>query len=342
VLSVYEDRGKALWVGTHGDGLCRMDPDTGKFETYRHDPEEASSLSSNDAWKVIEDGAGNLWIGTSDGGLNVFRAADRQRGVVKFTRIGVAEGLASNVVYGLESDTRGRIWASGNRGLSRVELDTGSVRRFSVVDGLQGNEFNFAAAFRSRDGRLFFGGLQGFNAFYPHEIGANTYAPPIALTRFLRLNEETNLDALRDENDLVTFRHTDRLVTFEYAALDFTDPQSNSYEHRLDGFDEGWVQDGNRHRLTYTNLLPGKYTLRVRAANKEGVRSESEFRVPFQVLPAPWVTWWAQTGYLLGILLVAFMIYRVYARRMAYAMEIQEINDTLLEEITARKGKEVE
>lgn len=342
VLDLYQDRQGGIWAGTHGDGLCRMDPQNGRWQTFRHDPADASSLSSDLAWAITEDAAGSIWIGTADAGLSVWRLADRERGEVAFQRISVADGLPSNVVYGLVSEPSGRIWAAGNRGLASIELGGGGIRRFGISDGLQGNEFNLGAAFRASDGQLFFGGVNGFNAFYPSGVKANTYAPPVALTRFLRQNQPTNIDSLRDENGLMTFRYTDRLITFEYAALDFTDPRGMSYRHRLDGFDDDWVQDGNRHAVTYTNLAPGDYVLRIVAANKDGVESAEEFQLPFRVLPALWNTWWARTGYVLAFLLIALLVYRSYARRLAYAAEIHQINETLIREITAREHKEAE
>ena len=342
VLSLYQDRQGGIWAGTHRDGVCRLDPATEQWQTFRHDPADERSLSSDGAWAVTEDAAGSIWIGTADAGLSVWRLSDRESGVVDFQRISVAEGLPSNVVYGLVSEPSGRIWVAGNRGLASVELGGGGIRRFGISDGLQSNEFNLGAAFRASDGRLFFGGVNGFNAFYPRDVKANTYAPPVALTRFLRHNQPTNVDTLRDEDGLVTFRYTDRLITFEYAALDFTDPRGMTYRHRLDGFDEEWATDGNRHAVTYTNLAPGDYLLRIVAANKDGVESAEEFQLPFRVLPALWATWWAKTGYVLSILLVLMVVYRSYARRLAFASEIHQINETLIREISAREHKEAE
>ncbi len=342
VLALYQDRLNHIWVGTRRNGLCRLDPANDTFTRYRHDTEDDASVSSDAAWTLTEDAAGNLWVGTADAGLSIWRMADRARDRVHFEHIGVADGLASKVVYGLVSEPSGRVWVSGNRGLSSVELETGVIRKFSASDGLQSNEFNHGATFRSSAGQLFFGGVNGFNAFYPSSIRVNEYAPPIALTRFLLNNQAVNLSSLENEEGLVTFRYGDRLITFEYSALDSTDPRGISYQHRLDGFDENWVDDGGRHSVTYTNLAPGDYVLRVMATNKDGVRSEQEFRVPFRVLPAIWATWWARTIYVLAFLLAAFMVYRSYARRIADASEIHQINETLIREITARQHKEAE
>lgn len=342
VLGLYQDRQGDLWIGSHKEGLCRLDLASGKFQTFRHDPEVATSIASDGAWAITQDAAGSLWVGTADAGLSVWRLADREQGHVAFEHVSAADGLPSNVVYGLVSEPSGRIWVAGNRGLASIELGGGGIRRFGISDGLQSNEFNFGAAFRAADGRLFFGGVHGFNAFYPRAVQANTYAPPVALTRFLRHNQPTNIDSLRDEDGLATFRYTDRLITFEYAALDFTDSRGMSYRHRLDGFEDEWVNDGNRHSVTYTNLAPGDYMLRVIAANKDGVESETEFQLPFRVLPALWATWWAKTGYVLAVLLFGLIVYRSYARRLAYASEIHQINETLIREISAREYKEAE
>ncbi|MEM8768836.1 MAG: two-component regulator propeller domain-containing protein [Pseudomonadota bacterium] len=342
ILALHQGRQGGIWLGTHWDGLCRLDPVTGTFIQFRHDPEDATSLSSDSAWAVSEDAAGNLWVGTADAGLSVWRHGDRQRGIVRFQRIGVADGLPSNVVYGVLPEPSGRVWASGSRGLASVELETGAIRRFGIGDGLQSNEFNHGAQFRAADGRLIFGGVSGFNAFYPRTIQGNSYAPPVALTRFLLHNQPTSLDSLRDAGGLVTFNSKDRLISFEYAALDFTDPRGIEYRHRLDGFDEEWVGDNKRRSATYTNLSPGDYLFRVIATNKDGVQSEAEFQVPFRVQPPLWATWWAQTGYAVAILLVGLIFYRAYARRVAHAAEIHQINETLIREIRARQHKEAE
>ncbi|MDH3640632.1 MAG: ATP-binding protein [Gammaproteobacteria bacterium] len=339
VLAVYRDRAGSLWVGSHGGGLCRFDGASGRFESFRHDPGDSRSLSSNNAWALHEDKHGNLWIGTADAGLNLWHAADRAQGTVRFERFDVAQGLASPVVYGLQSDAMGRLWVSSNRGLSRFDLSRRQFKHYSASDGLQGNEFNHAS-YRARDGRLFFGGTAGFNAFSPELVGTNTHPPAIALTRFVVLNEETSLDELRDEQSVVALAHDVDLIAFEYAALDFTAPRENTYRHRLAGFDADWVEDGSTRRATYTNLAPGDYVFEVSGANNDGVPSFENLTIPLRVEPPPWSTWWAQVLYCIAALFVAFLIYRAMARRAAVAEQIHQSNVALRAEIAEREAKE--
>ena len=342
VLSVYQDRSGVIWVGTHGDGLCRLDLAGGRFETFRHDTADATSLSSDVAWLVEEDTMGNLWIATSERGISIWRAEDRRAGVARFDTLGMGEGLPGRILHSLLSDSAGRMWAAGNRGLSRIDPTSHQVVNFGVADGLQGNEFNFAAALRLADGRMLFGGNNGFNAFYPHQVATNTHAPTVALTGLTRLNETVLPQSLVDAEGWMRFDHRDQLIAFEFAALDFTDPAGNQYEHFLEGFDSDWVADGSRHRLTHTNLQPGDYRLRVRASNGAGVWSENELVMPFRVLPAPSAPWWAKASCILIGMLALFLIYRVQARQLAFAEQIRKINTTLVEQIAQRQKKETE
>jgi len=342
VVAIMRGHAGRLWIGTHGGGLCWLDPATGTFTAVRHDPAAAESLSSNDAWAFVEDPAGNLWVGTSDGGLNLWRAADRDAGVVRFTHIGERAGLASPIVYGLLADARGRIWAAGNRGITRVDGATLKTRQYTALDGLQGNEFNFGAAYRSATGQLFFGGTQGFTGFFPERIGINANPPRVALTRFQRNYETESIERRTNEDGALVLKHTDQHVTFEYAGLDFTSPQANRYEHRLDGFDTGWVSDDGRHRVTYTNLKPGNYELRVRASNNDGVWSVDELTVPIVMRPAPWATWWAQSAYVLALVLSLYLVWRLHDRKLARVAEMNRVQASLIHEITERQTREAE
>ena len=128
-----------------------------------------------------------------------------------------------------------------------------------------------------------------------------------------RTSDATRSELPTEDSESVELSWRDDRVTFEFSAMDFADPAENRYQYMLEGFDKDWVDLGNRRRATYTDLDAGSYLLRVKAANSEGVWSESDFALPVHVAPAPWQTWWAYLGYLalaVGIVLGLWLAHR--------------------------------
>jgi diguanylate cyclase (GGDEF)-like protein len=144
---------------------------------------------------------------------------------------------------------------------------------------------------------LFFGGHNGFNAFQPENVQANSSIPLIMLTGFFNTKDPIKSDLPIDDNEGIEIGYNEDTVSFEFAALDFTSPADNQYMYKLEGFDKEWIELGNRRRITYTDLADGQYLLRVRAANSDGVWNNAGMSLPVRVIPAPWDTWWAYLGY---------------------------------------------
>lgn len=342
VLSLTEGGQGLIWVGTHGGGLCSLDPATNAFTTYRHDADDPHSLSSDTAWLTTEDHSGNLWVGTADAGINVWLAKDRARGIAHFHRFSTAHGLPSSVVYGLVTDMTGNVWMSSNRGLARLTLDAQShqisVRLLRKVDGLQGSEFNFAAALVGSDGRLMFGGTDGFTMFYPEALTSRTYDAPLSLTSVLGADGR---DIPLSPDRSLTLTHQESVVTFEYAAMDFASPESVTYERMLEGFDDDWIRDGNRHRTSYTNLSAGDYVFRVRTINNDGSRNLQTLALPVIVEPPLWQTDAAYAAYAFLIACFAALVYAAFRRRALISLQIAAANDRLRAEISERQAKEL-
>jgi signal transduction histidine kinase/ligand-binding sensor domain-containing protein/CheY-like chemotaxis protein len=332
VLDILEDSHGTLWVGTDGGGLNRFNPESGSFTAFRADPSVGSSLSSDHAWQLWEDSERSLWIGTR-GGLNRWAAAARQAGRGEFQRFDRAQGLPSSVVYGVVGGSPGEIWFSSNRGLARLDTRTESVVGFHTSDGLQNEDFTFGARHRTRDGWLLFGGVDGFNFFDPRDIRENKSVPPVVLTGFEILNRPADPSALR--NGTLELSYREAVVGFEFAALDFTDPEQNRYMSKLEGFDEDWVELGRRRRVRYTNLGAGRYTLRVKASNNDGAWNEQGLSLPFSVRPAPWRTWWAYMLYLLGVGALLRVVIQAQTRRL----ELQKATALLRVEEEASHAK---
>ncbi|RMF59143.1 MAG: hypothetical protein D6746_08710, partial [Bacteroidetes bacterium] len=276
--SVHQDAAGRLWLAS-GQGLVRFDPETETFGYYRADPADPAALSHDVVRSICPDPRAPeryLWVGTAGGGLN---RLDRQTDT--FTRYTDREGLPNNVVYGILPDDEGYLWLSTNRGLSRFDPRTEQFRNFDADDGLQSNEFNSGAYFRSRRGELFFGGVYGFTYFFPGDVVDNPHVPPVVITGLKRINRAesireagTVLTRALAETDTLRLSYRDNVLTFSFAALDFSAPAKNRYAYRMEGFSEAWIETGGARTATYTNLPPGTYTFRVRGSNNDGVWNE--------------------------------------------------------------------
>tara|TARA_R100001143_G_scaffold63570_1_gene72059 strand:+ start:12819 stop:16958 length:4140 start_codon:yes stop_codon:yes gene_type:complete len=299
---IFQDANGLFWIGTT-DRMVRFDPVTEVFTTFQNNPDQPNSLSNNHIKSILADPeqpGQYLWIGTS-GGLNKFDYRTET-----FEHITERDGLPNDVVYGILPDGDGNLWLSTNKGLSRFNPQAKTFRNFDVSDGLQSNEFNTGAFFRSNSGELFFGGIQGLNYFYPDQIQDNPHLPPVVLTGLRLGNRQvtkksdptllsTSLHAVQE----LIFSHKDDVITFEFAALDYSAPEKNRYMYKLQGFNDDWIDAGNQGTATYTNLPHGKYTLRVKGSNNDGIWNEDGLALAVFVTPPWWRTWWAYGMYVI-------------------------------------------
>ncbi|MDY6946901.1 MAG: two-component regulator propeller domain-containing protein, partial [Pseudomonadota bacterium] len=296
VTALAEDAEGRIWAGTDGAGLHMLIPATGETRHWLHDAADADSLSADTIYALHLDASGVLWIGTHGGGVARVRATG-ESSPLKFSRYDETRGLPDNTVYGILSDDQGRLWLSTGRGLASLEPQTGAVRSFHRGHGLQGEEFNFGAAFRSGAGRLYFGGTNGYNVFTPQLLEFNTHPPAVALTGVSILNQPLQSVSPYERLEQLQLGYRDQVVTFDFAALDFAAPRENRYRYRLEGFDADWVDAGGRRSATYTRLAGGRYTFRVQAANAHSRWSDSGLALPLQVEAPPWKRSWAYAGY---------------------------------------------
>ncbi|MCX5752688.1 MAG: SpoIIE family protein phosphatase, partial [Candidatus Krumholzibacteria bacterium] len=323
VRNIYQDSSGVYWIGTQGGGLNRFDRTSGTFRRYNEVPADSGSISSDFIMSIYESRAGDVWIGTWGGGLDRF---DRTRGT--FRRYTEQNGLASNAIYGTLEDEEGNLWLSSNNGLSRFNPKTETFKNYTVQDGLQSKEFNAGAYFKSRSGEMFFGGINGFNAFFPGKIRDNPYIPPIVITSFTKLNREVKLDVPASELRTIRLSYRDYVFSFEFAALDFTAPGKNLYAYKMEGLDRDWVYTNSAKRFAnYTTLRPGKYVFRVKGSNNDGVWNEAGTAVAITITPPFWGTWWFRS---LGIVIAATLAFLWYKRRRTsifFEAELQAAHD---------------
>ena len=361
VTSLLEDRQGRLWIGTYGGGLETVDPETGRFTHYRFDPNDPASLSGDKVSSLAEAADGRLWVGTMEKGIALFDprtgrfvrheprpgdAGSLPTGVVhtlfvdaagglwvgthgglshlppdgrSFETFTTRDGLPSDVVYGVRSDHRGWLWLSTNNGLSRFDPRDRQFTSYGVSDGLQSAEFNFGAWHQSPSGELFFGGVNGFNAFVPDRLRRVSVPPPVVLTALSV--DHRPLAGPPDEARQVDLGFRDKVLGLEFAALDFTAPHRNRFAYKLEGFDPEWIPLRGRQSVTYTNLSPGRYSFRLRAAGGDGRWNEDGLTLGVGVAAAPWATPWAYAAYVLLLAGGVAAIVRVQQRKLAREAE---------------------
>jgi signal transduction histidine kinase/sugar lactone lactonase YvrE len=374
VWAVHEDSRGLLWVGTM-NGLNRFDEENGVFVRYLPDLTNATALRHGITWRIHEDSQqrlwfctqsglslydrendafthfvdlphlsvatafddsqGRLWVGTRGGGLS---RLDLQTGKIETFR--TKDGLPSDVVVGILEDARGRLWLSTNSGISRFDPETRTFQSYDAGDGLRGSQFNRNAYLKTARGELLFGGLHGFNHFFPDQIQDNPHIPPVHLTEFkvfntpARVGPDAPLAVPITQADQITLTYDQSVFSFGFAALGYRNPAKNRYAYRLVGFDRDWVQSGDRRTATYTNLDPGSYVFQVKASNDSGVWNDEGTSIRLTITPPFWRTRWFEALAALSLLTALVGLYRA---RTGY---IRSRNRALQREIAQRRRAE--
>lgn len=335
VNTLLQDSQGAIWAGTY-DGLNRLDLSTGRFESFRHSKGDPDSLSHNYVQSLHEFPKGVLWVGTA-GGLDRLDLENRSG----FRHYNRPNGLPNDAVDGILSDNEGYLWVGTNVGLSRFNPATEVFTNYNASHGLQTDEFVSDVQARGPRGELYFGGTNGMTSFCPLEIKTNRHIPPIALTAFRRIFDDgdfrSSFPGLRD----VELGYRDQAVTFEFAALDFADPSKNRFSYRLEGFQDEWVDLGTRNSVSFTNLDPGSYLLRVRGSNNDGVWNEEGLTLHIAVNPPFWSTRGAQAVYILSAGILTLLIFDRFGRRTERERQLLKDQNLTLEAMVQERTREL-
>ncbi|HEX5112655.1 MAG TPA: response regulator, partial [Saprospiraceae bacterium] len=309
INTIYEDSKKNLWIGTNGGGLCTMDKRTKIFKTYRH-KDDGSGLSNNNIFCITEDRHGALWIGTGSG-LSQFEPATN-----KFTNYFVDDGLPNQTIFGILEDDAGNLWISTNKGISRFDPIRKMFKNYSMADGLQGDEFK-QGVLKSQSGKFYFGGINGFNEFYPDSVRDVQFDPPLVLTNFEIFNKSVPvapdgiLKKSIPEVNTITLPYDQSVFSFEFALLNYIPEDKKQYAYKLEGFDKDWNYIGRKRTATYTNLNPGEYTFKVKGYDNKGSWSPHEISIQLIITPPFWKTAWFRIMAFMGLCGLIIGIYRL-------------------------------
>ena len=302
VYSLYEDKNGFLWICTLG-GLDKFNPLTETFITYRKKTGSYNTFSSDRIFSVYEDAKGIFWIATCGGGLNRFNKAT---GEIKYYL--EENGLPNNVVYNIFEDNSNNLWISTNYGLTKFNKTAETFVNYDIKDGIQSSEFNLNAAFHNtKTGEMFFGGMNGFNSFFPEDILRNNYIPPVVITNFRIFDKVQAVEI--SYNDTILLSYDDNFFSFEFATMDYSNPSKNKYAYKLENFDKSWNYcDASRRYAFYTKVPPGTYTFKLKGSNSDGVWNEKGISFLIIISPPWWRTWWFRIGAVLLVSLIAWYI----------------------------------
>lgn len=327
--SILEDSRHRIWIGTQGNGLILFNP---RLDTWVHfrPGEEEGNLPHNQVYDITETHDNEIYVALGNG---VARYDEASR---SFEKINAT--LPSEMANSVEK-TGTNLWIATNRGLVRIDKD-GNSETFTTFDGLVDNEFAAGVALLASDGRLYLGTSTGLCALDPNELKQNTHTPKIYFTGLEVVNRRIEVgDPLLPQSldviDRLELGHEDHTFSVYFSALSYVNPEGNVYSYKLEGFDKDWIKAGKENRATYSNLPPGNYTLRVLAANNDGVWNDEGVALKIHVSPVWYASWWMQTIYFLIIAALVVTLYRRATRRREKAYKEE------LERISSNKEKEV-
>lgn len=325
IFDIFESQDGTLWLGTMGCGLWAYKPENATCRKYRHENGKPETLSGNSINTVIQDGKGRIWIATDGNGLCCLN--ENQNTFVTYS---IREGFPDNVVYNVKEDGYGALWAGTNRGLVRLNPANGDVRVFTTESGLPVDRFNSRAALAGRDGRLYFGTIDGLVAFRPEQEGNPYASSPLYLTHFTVNNKNCEVVRGKDGSlsapvhaENIRLEYDESGIGFGMALLDYVSPVSHRYYYRLEPLDEEWVMATDNRNISYGHLPPGHYVLHMKAVSGwSGAGAEREIRI--EVLPPWWCTWWAYTLYIIIGIAVTSVTVLNYRRKQERRMRIRQ------------------
>ncbi len=264
------------------------------------------------------DKKGIFWLGTENGLLKI----KPNFALEKIYR--EQDGLPNSFIYGVEEDAKGNLWISTNKGISKLDAATQAFKNYDVSDGLQANEFNTGAHYKNQNGELFFGGVNGFNYFYPDSVTENKYLPKAVLTDFKLFDKEYVLDTAIEWKRRIDLSYTQNSISFEFAGLEYTSPEKNQYAYRLVGADNNWVIAGKKRYARYADLQPGNYIFEVKSSNNDGIWSLETVSIAICIQPPFWKTWYFITGSILFFIIIIFITIRYFTAKK-YKLELREV-----------------
>jgi len=327
--SVFVDSKKRFWMST-AKGLFMNNAKVLKH--FVNDVQNEKSLASNQISAVYEDSKKNIWV-IGNEGLDLFIEHD-----YSFVHCSSLYKLPKNM-KGIVEDQKGHLWLSSNEGIVCFDYSTKSLLHFTMKDGLPSNTLYQNTASITPQGYLLFGSLNGFTFFNPDSIRLSTVVPEVLFSDF-QLNYISQIPVADGQRhiqslDTLEVEYSNSAMTFKFVAVDLCNSKNISYSYYLENYNNNWVDLGKQNFVSFTNLSPGEYVLRVRARNANGVYSKHSAKLHLIVLP-PWYK--SKLAYVVYALLAIALLYFIYYF-LTFALRTQ--NKLTLQKLEHQKKLEI-
>ena len=331
IYSLTFDYNYDLWIATK-NGLDKYNYEKDSIENFARDEKSNNTLSDNYIVSLCYTSDSTLWIGTKAAGINRLNIKNNV-----FKYYSMADGLASNIIYEIIEDDFGNMWFATGKGLSELKKGETRIKNFTEEDGLQGAEFNLRASYKSKDGEIFFGGMNGFNSFNPHNLLENKFVPPIEFTSVKKQNKNGTENINITSKGKAVLYYGDFLFNVEFSALEYTSSNKNQYSYMLKGGSNVWMNIGNQRLLTFSNLSPGQYQLWIKGSNNDEVWNDEGTFITLKVLP-PW--WRSNIAYFSYVLIIILSIIYFIKHRERQLVEQKKILEQKVKERTEEVEKQ--
>lgn len=315
IYDIKEDHSGNLWLATYGTGVIKLDIKTNKWIYYDAILNSENPIVKSKLTSVYIDSQRRILFSSEGKGIFIYDAKKDN-----FINISESDGLPNNVVYGILDDPFGNLWISCNKGLACFNL---SAPQNSILynkeDGLQSNQFNYKSSYKAKNGKFYFGGINGFNSFYPQDLNANKniVVPPVEITGISLFGNsdaetEDEIQIKLNKRQKITLPYNKSSFTISYVSLSYVTQTKNQYAYKLEGADTDWNYTGNNKSVTYVNLPYGKYCFWIKATNNDGLWNETGAKIEIEILPPFWLSLPAKVLYFIILISLIYIIMSYY------------------------------
>lgn len=335
VIEFAEEKNGNIWIASPSKGVIRLIETKPNNFIFKQFSLSNGNINSNEINAVVVDLNGTIWAGTNNGGLNKYDEVSK-----KFVSQNKEFSILDEDIKSIIVESKNSMWIATSNKVMKIDLANKSSMLYSTNDNIKISSFRAGAKLRDNEGKIYFGGGNGYCSFYPNLKRQKLNANKVVLTDIEVYNQsifnDLQPDVYSPDKRELRLNYKQRNVGFEFSALNYSSPGNIYYAYKLTGVDKDWVQvDSRRRYVNYNSLGKGTYTFQVKATDENGMWDNEPTSLTIKVEPAPYETWWAYTLYFIILILIMYFIYRIVSNRIVLKRDI------LISHIEKQKSEEL-